>query len=82
MIWNHYIDGLRAAHNYISDWEDELAWDFNQGGVYSPKAKYIQLNDEVFNRELRWWWRHLWKLRHTSKAKLLAWSILENKAPT
>jgi len=82
MEWDHFVARLRGSHIRLSNREDELVWDHHPSGVYTPKAGYIQLNVDVFNRELVWWWKVLWKLSCPSKAKLFMWAVLENKAPT
>jgi len=80
--WGHYLRALRDTFTIFSNWEDELIWDHHPSGRYTPKHGYIQLNLEVHNRELVWWWKQLWKLKCPGKAKLLFWAILEHKAPT
>ena len=80
--WEHFISRLRDTHIRLRNRGDELVWDHHPSGRYTPKLGYIQLNVEVHNRELVWWWKSLWKLKCPGKAKLLMWAVLENKAPT
>ena len=40
------------------------------------------MNLEVHNQPILRWWKKLWKLQCPAKAKILCWTILENKAPS
>lgn len=61
ILWERYIQALRRANISLTDWEDELLWDGDPGGAYTPKAGYVQLSVDFFQREVTWWWRKLWK---------------------
>lgn len=50
--------------------------------LYTPKARYINLCTDIFDREEKWWWQKVWKLRCPTKARLLTWTNIENKTPT
>jgi hypothetical protein len=63
------------------DQDDELLWDGDPGGAYTPKTRYVQLSVDFFQQEVTWWWRKLWKQRCFAKGKILVWSILENRIP-
>lgn len=80
--WEEYIRNLSYSHIRLTNRCDELIWEHHPSGRYTPKHGYIQLNVNIHNRDLVWWWKHLWTLKCPGKAKLLAWAILENKAPT
>ena len=41
--WNNYIYALRRAHIRILDSDDDLIWDVDAHGSYSPKKGYLQL---------------------------------------
>jgi hypothetical protein len=77
-----YILALRRENICLTEGEDELIWDGDPGGIYTPKAGYVQLSIEPLQQDEKWWWRKLWKQKCPAKGKLLAWSILENKIPT
>lgn len=77
-----YIRELVLAHIHLIDQEDELVWDLDPAGSYTPKAGYIKLSTEVDPREEVWWWRPLWKLKCPAKTKLFMWCVLENRVPT
>jgi len=64
------------------DLEDTLVWVLAADEIYSPKAGYTTLCAKRFVIDINWWWRGLWKLHCPAKAKLLWWSIMENKVPT
>jgi hypothetical protein len=66
----------------LTEREDELLWDGDLGGVYTPKVGYVQLNIDLLQQDEKWWWRKIWKQRCPAKGKILAWTILENKIPT
>jgi len=80
--WGRYTRALRDLHVILSGRVDEMIWDHHPLGNYTLKNGYIQLNLEIQNRDLVWWWKQLWKLKCLAKAKLLFWMILENKTPT
>ena len=52
------------------------------GGRYTPKAGYIKLSADVFQRVLIWWWKKPWKIKSPPKTRIFMWCVLENKAPT
>ena len=57
MHWDCYIFALLSAHIHIFYHEDETIWDYIQTCIYTPKVGYIQLNLNVFNRDIKWWWK-------------------------
>jgi hypothetical protein len=77
-----YIWALQRANICFSDQEDEILWDGDPRGVYTPKLGYVQLIVDLQQRETIWWWKKLWKQRCPTKGKILVWSILENKLLT
>lgn len=80
--WNHYVECLHRAHICLSNQEDFLTWDEDPIGIYSLKAGYVYLNVDIHNRDLKWWWKRIWKVHFPVKVKLLGWSIMEIRAPT
>jgi hypothetical protein len=48
--WDRYLQALREASIRLVDREDELLWDGDGGGEYTPRAGYIKLSVD-FNRE-------------------------------
>jgi ribonuclease HI len=81
-LWEDYIGALSTAHIHIQDRQDELYWVGDPSGIYTPKEGYIKLCTKLFDREEKWWWRKVWKLRCPTKARLLTWMNIENKMPT
>lgn len=77
LMWYFLTASLRGEHIRLSDWDDYLIWDLDLVGAYNPKARYIFLSAEFFNRDLKWWWSHLWKMNSPSKSKLFGWKMLE-----
>ena len=73
---------LLVAHIHLQDRKDELCWIGDPSEIYTPKAGYVKLCTDIFEREVQWWWRKVWKLRCPAKAKLLTWTNFENKTPT
>ena len=70
------------AHIQLTEQEDDLIWDLDPSGAYTPKAGYLMLSAEAGGREEVWWWRKLWKLKCPSKARLFMWCVLENRVST
>lgn len=81
-MWEEYIGALTLAHIHIQDRPNELLWVGDPSRIYTPKAGYVKLCTDLFDREEQWWWRKVWKLRFLAKARLLVWTNLENKMPT
>ena len=81
-FYENYIRGLQLAHIQLTEQEDNLIWDLDPGGAYSPKAGYLILSTEDGGREEVWWWRSLWKLKCPAKARLFMWCVLEDRALT
>jgi len=79
---NLYINELVQAHIHLIDQEDELIWDMDPNGRYTPKARYIKLSSLDEQREIEWWWRPLWKIKCPAKVKIFMWSAMEGKVPT
>jgi ribonuclease HI len=82
LTWDRYLRALGRANIRLNERTDELIWEGDPGGFYTPKAGYILLSTDPIQREVKWWWRKLWKQKCPTKGKLLTWSILENKVPT
>jgi hypothetical protein len=80
--WNLYLGAFGRANIRLSEREDELIWEGDPRGLYTPKAGYNILNSDPFQQEVKWWWKKLWKQKCPTKGKLLTWSILEHKVPT
>jgi hypothetical protein len=73
---------LQSSHIRITDREDELVWQHAPHGHYTPKLGYIHLNLDLYQREPRWWWKGLWKVRCPLKENIFMWCVLYNKVPT
>ena len=73
---------FRKAHIGLGDNEDVLIWDESPTRAYSPKAGYISISADFFNRNIKWWWRGLWKLNCLAKNKIFGWALFKNKVPT
>jgi hypothetical protein len=67
----NYIRDLARAHIQLNDQDDELVWDIDPEGVYTPKAGYIKLSTDAGPREEVWWWRKIWKLKVPIKDETL-----------
>ena len=86
----HYIADIEDQENsslwhqgWISAQRLEIYADLQViwgGYIRRLRVSNVRLTNRV--DELVWWWNQLWKLKCPGKAKLLFWSILENKAPT
>jgi len=57
IIWNAYTDVLKASHILLIDQEDDLIWDHDKAGNYTPNLGYVHLKEEIFNRNVIWWWK-------------------------
>jgi hypothetical protein len=80
--WDRYLRALGRENIWLNEREDELIWEGDPGGYYTPKAGYVLLSTDPIQQEVKWWWKKLWKQKCPTKGKLLTWSILENKVPT
>jgi len=78
----NYIRDLVRAHIHLIDQEDELVWEVDPSGKYTPKIGYMKLSHMEDQREIEWWWRPLWKLKCPPKIKLFMWCAIEGKVPT
>ena len=47
--------------------DDEIIWDIDPLGIYTPNASYIKINADGIQREGLWWWKKLWKLNYPPK---------------
>jgi hypothetical protein len=81
-IWDGYIRALQLGHICITDREDDIVWQHNPHGVYTPKAGYTQLNIDLLQQEPSWWWKGVWKQKFPLKAHLFLWCLIKNKVPT
>ena len=72
---NHFLKVLIQAQIQLSERDDVLIWDLDSGGRYTPKAGYIKLSVDGFQRVMIWWW----KINCPPKARLFMWCVLENK---
>jgi len=81
-VFDIYINNLIQAHIQLNDREDELIWDQDPNGGYTPKAGYIKLSADEEQREVEWWWKPLWKLNCPAKVKLFMWCVIRGKVPT
>jgi hypothetical protein len=70
--WDMYVQALKVSNIHLTDREDELLWDGDPGGIYTPKAGYVQLSVDIHQREQLWWWKKLWKQHCPTKGKI--WS--------
>ena len=80
--WNRYRRILHESHIHLQDRSDELVWEGDPSGCYTPKAGYVKLCIDFQQCDVKWWWRKVWKLGCPTKARILLWTILENKTPT
>jgi hypothetical protein len=67
--WNLYLRAFGRANIRLSEREDELIWEGDPGGLYTPKAGYNILNSDPFQQEVKWWWKKLWKQKCPTKGK-------------
>jgi hypothetical protein len=81
-VWDAYIRALKIGHICITDKEDELVWQHNPHGIYTPKLGYTQLNIDLHHQEPSWWWKGVWKIKFPLKSKLFLWCLIRNKVPT
>lgn len=51
ILWDHYINALRSAKIRLTEGEDELIWEGNPGGIYTPKAGYVQVSIEPLQQD-------------------------------
>jgi hypothetical protein len=77
-----YLTALKTSQIRLRDQEDELVWDRNDSGIYTPKEGYNHLIQDLVQAEPVWWWKKIWKVNCPAKSKLFWWSVLSNKAPT
>jgi hypothetical protein len=82
ILWDRYISVLMRSNIRLTEGEDELIWEGDLRGIYTPKVVYVQLSIEPIQQDEKWWWRKVSKQKCPAKGKILAWSILENKIPT
>ena len=80
--WNVYVNALWSSHLRLTDRPDELILNSALEGIYTPKLGYIQLIDDLQNRDPQWWWKGLRKSKCPQKARIFMWCLIENKAPT
>jgi hypothetical protein len=71
LLWDRYLRALRRENIRLSEREDELIWEGDPGGIYTPKAGYAQLSIEPLQQDEKWWWRKLWKQKCPAKGKIL-----------
>jgi len=81
-VFNNYINNLVQAHIQLNEHEDEMVWDLDPNGGYTPKVGYIKLSSIEEQREAEWWWKPLWKLNCPAKIKIFMWCAIEGKVPT
>jgi hypothetical protein len=81
LLWNRYIQALRKENIRLTERDDEIIWDEDPGGFYTPKVGYVQLSIDPLQQDEKWWWRKIWKQKLPAKGKFLVWTILENKIP-
>lgn len=74
----NYIAALKRSHIRLTDREDELVWQKDPIGFYTPKSGYIALNINPMQQNPKWWWKGLWKLKCPQKAKNFMWATLNN----
>jgi hypothetical protein len=80
--FENYRNALFLSQIRIREQEDELVWDRNESGIYTPKEGYLQLMQDFSEAEPVWWWKKIWKINGPAKEKLFWWCVLSNKAPT
>jgi len=80
--WDRYTQALRSAQIRLVQRDDTLIWDHHLSGIYTPKAGYNYLSNDIILIEEEWWWKHLWKLHCPHKCKIFYWAVITNKAPT
>ena len=77
--WDVYVLALRRAHICLGDSDDVLIWDKSLNGVHSPKVGYIAISAELFLRDVKWWWKGLWKLNCPVKNKFWVGMYLKTR---
>ena len=77
-----YIGDLNRALIQLRDRKDELVWDVDPLGRYTPKVDYLKLSANGLQRERVWWWKKLWKINSPPKTRLFMWCALKNNVPT
>jgi len=81
-LLGNYISSLRNGHIILPDREDELVWQKEPLGSYTPKFGYIALNIDPIQQNPRWWWKGLWKMKCPQKFKIYMCVALNNRIPT
>ena len=77
ILCDNYIEELRKVHT-----SDELAWSVNKtGGSYTVRLGYNALRFEK-QREIKWWWSKIWKVRAPEKTILHMWLELNDRVLT
>jgi hypothetical protein len=80
--YKNYIAALQVIHIRLLNGEDELVWQKDPLGDYTPNLGYITLILDLFQQHQIWWWKGLWKLKCPQKSKLFLWADLNGKVPT
>ena len=62
-----YLIALKTSQIRIREQEDELVWDRNDSGIYTPKEGYLHLIQETSQVEPLWWWKKIWKINGPAK---------------
>jgi len=42
-----YVQELKVVNIHLTNREDKLLWDGDSGGIYTPKARYVQLSVDL-----------------------------------
>ena len=74
--FENYLNALFLSQIRIREQEDELVWDINDSGIYTPRKGYLHLIQENCQDEPLQWWKKIWKINCPAKSKLFWWSVL------
>eukprot|EP00253_Pinus_taeda_P020413 PITA_20413 len=80
--WNTYTQELIRSQARLKDSPNQLIWAHADTREYSPKSGYKYLMSRKGWDPLKWWSKHLWKLKSPPKEKIFFWCILRRKIPT
>jgi hypothetical protein len=61
--------------------EGELVWQHIPHGVYTPKARFSQINIDLLQLDPSVWWKGVWKVKFPLKSCIFMWCLIKNKIP-
>eukprot|EP00253_Pinus_taeda_P005682 PITA_05682 len=80
--WEDYTSALSESHIRIKDGPNELMWNQDESGYYSPKEGYLCLINCKKTEITQSCWKIIWQLKTPPRIKLFFLCILQNKVPT